>query len=147
MIIIIIIEVHALSDTAAALQTLLGPRQKLGFRLLHQVDRSNKCSSNKTSPPANSRGAPRWCRRPLPQDCRLWIWLEFEIKESSARAPVQSALVWRLRRTLLLSCSRAEGSRGATDQPRLHRLPEDEEGQGSGGELCELKVFTESKNG
>jgi len=28
--------VHALPDTAAALQTLLGPRQKLGFRLLHQ---------------------------------------------------------------------------------------------------------------
>ena len=26
-----------MSDTAAALQTLLGPRQKLGFRLLHQV--------------------------------------------------------------------------------------------------------------
>ena len=31
-----VVEVHALPDTAAALQTLLGPRQKLGFRLLHQ---------------------------------------------------------------------------------------------------------------
>ena len=31
-----VIQVHALPDTAAALQSLLGPRQKIGFRLLHQ---------------------------------------------------------------------------------------------------------------
>ena len=31
-----VIQAHALPDTAAALQSLLGPRQKIGFRLLHQ---------------------------------------------------------------------------------------------------------------
>ena len=85
-----------------------------------------------SSPPTNLDAAPGRRRRPLPQDCGLWCWVEPQAKKRSTGARVWPGVGWRLWRALLSSWPGTEGSQRPSDQRWLHRLPEDEEGQGTG---------------